>query len=125
MLYCLAVLSEGDLMLFNHRLFVFYLPETSSKLASMKPKTTEVMRGIIQQIRENFPFDMSEEELCADTCSHGCSLKLLEYIDQEITDWEQRLDQSEIPNFGDIQKLSKSSQKVYKVLQKNDLLLQR
>lgn len=88
----------------------------------MKPNTRVVMRNIIQQIRDNFPFSMSEEELCAETCSYGCSLKLLEYIDQEITDWEQRLDEGEIPNFGDIEKLSKSSRKIYKVLEKNNLV---
>lgn len=88
----------------------------------MKPKTTAVMHNIIQQIRENFPFTMSDKELCAETCSYGCSIKLLEYIDQEITEWEQRLENGEIPNLGDIQKLSKTSQKIYKVLEKNHLV---
>jgi hypothetical protein len=88
----------------------------------MKPKTTVVMRDIIQQIRENFPFAMSEQELCAETCSHGCSIKLLEYMDMEITAWEQRLDNGEVPNLGDIQKLSKSSTKIYQTLEKNHLV---
>ncbi|MDD5393171.1 MAG: hypothetical protein PHE17_09150 [Thiothrix sp.] len=88
----------------------------------MKPKTTVVMRNIIQQIRENFPFAMSEQELCAETCSHGCSMKLLEYMDMEITEWEQRLDNGEVPNLGDIQKLSKSSTKIYQTLEKNQLV---
>ncbi|MBU0653691.1 MAG: hypothetical protein KJ914_01000 [Gammaproteobacteria bacterium] len=88
----------------------------------MKPKTSVVMRNIIQQIRENFPFAMTEQELCAETCSHGCSMKLLEYMDMEITAWEQRLDNGEIPNLGDIQKLSKSSKKIYRILEKNQLV---
>lgn len=88
----------------------------------MKPSTSVVMRNIIQQIRDNFPFTMSEKELCAETCSYGCAIKLLEYMDQEITEWEQRLDNGEIPNLGDIQKLSKTSQKIYKVLEKNHLV---
>jgi hypothetical protein len=88
----------------------------------MKPKTTVVMRNIIQQVRDNFPFAMTEKELCAETCSHGCSIKLLAHIDQEITEWEQRLDNGEIPNVGDIQKLSTLSQKIYKVLEKNHLV---
>ena len=33
----------------------------------MKPKTTVVMRNIIQQVRDNFPFAMTEKELCAET----------------------------------------------------------
>jgi hypothetical protein len=88
----------------------------------MKPKTTVVMRNIIQQIRENFPFAMTEQQLCAETCSHGCSMKLLEYMDMEITAWEQRLDNGEIPNFDDIQKLSKSGMKIYRILEKNPLV---
>ena len=80
------------------------------------------MQRIIQQIRANFPFAMTEQELCTDTCSYGCPLKLLEYMDQEISDWEHRLENGEIPNFKDIQKLSQSSQKIYQVLARNNLV---
>ena len=87
----------------------------------MKRKTELVMADIIQQIRDKFPFDISEEELCAQTCSYGCPKKLLEYMDMEITDWEQRLANQEIPNFRDIDKLSKTGCKIYKILEKNHL----
>lgn len=88
----------------------------------MKPKTDVVMVNIIQQIRETFPFDISEEELCADTCGYGCPKKLLEYMQMEITEWERRLENGEIPNFRDIQKLSKTGKKIYRVLEKNNLM---
>lgn len=88
----------------------------------MKPKTTDVMYDIIQQIKKNFPFEMTEEALCAETCSHGCAKKLMEYLYMEISEWEQRLDNGEIPNFGDIQKLSKTARKIYTVLEKNNLV---
>ena len=88
----------------------------------MKPKTDVVMVKIIQQIRETFPFDMSEEELCAETCSYGCPKKLMEYMQMEITQWEQRLDEGEIPNLQDIQKLSKTGWKIYRVLERNNLV---
>ena len=88
----------------------------------MKPKTNVVMVNIIQQIRENFPFAISEKELCAETCSYGCPKNLLEYIHMEITEWEQRLENGETPNFSDIQKLSKTSKKIYKILKKNNLV---
>jgi hypothetical protein len=88
----------------------------------MKPKTEAVMADIIRQIRERFPFDISEEELCAETCSYGCPKKLLEYMEMEITEWEQRLANHETPNFRDIQKLSKSGCKIYKILEKNNLV---
>ena len=88
----------------------------------MKPKTDVVMVTIIQQIRETFPFDISEEELCAETCSYGCPKKLLEYMHLEITEWERRLENGYIPNFRDIQKLSKTGKKIYRVLEKNNLV---
>jgi hypothetical protein len=88
----------------------------------MKPKTEVVMADIIQQIRENFPFDISEEELCAETCGYGCAKKLLEYMEMEITEWQQRLANHEIPNFRDIQKLSKTGCKIYRILGKNNLV---
>jgi hypothetical protein len=88
----------------------------------MKPKTDIVMADIIQQIKDTFPFDMSEEEMCADTCAYGCPRNLLEYMHAEITEWEQRLENGETPNFRDIQKLSKTGRKIYRVLEKNDLV---
>ncbi len=80
------------------------------------------MFNIIQQVRATFPLTMTEQELCTKTCSYGCPKKLLEYIDMEITDWEQRLENGEIPNFGDIQKLSKTSENIYRVLKKNNIV---
>ena len=88
----------------------------------MKPSTTAVMRQIIAQIRLEFPFQLGEAELCTDTCTAGCPLKLLEYMDQEIHDWEKRLDSGEAPNFGDIQKMTKTGQKIHQILAQNQLV---
>lgn len=88
----------------------------------MKPKTPEVMRDIITQIRAKFPFALSSEDLCAETCSYGCPLKLLEYMDAEISQWEMRLNEGQIPTLGDIAKLSKTSRRIYTVLEKNHLV---
>jgi hypothetical protein len=88
----------------------------------MKPRTPVVMSNIIRQVRAAFPFEMTEQELCAETCSYGCPKKLLEYIDMELTDWEQRLVKGEIPSFGDIQKLTKTSKNIYRVLKKNNIV---
>ena len=88
----------------------------------MKPKTEIVMADIIRKIRTSFPFEMSEEEMCAVTCSHGCPKKLLEYMHEEISEWEQRLAQGDIPSLRDIDKLSKTARKIYKILQKNRLI---
>ena len=88
----------------------------------MKPRTDVVMADIIHKIKDTFPFSLSEEELCGDTCSYGCALKLLEYMSMEISEWEERLEDGYIPNFKDIQKITKTSKKIYKVLEKNNLV---
>ena len=88
----------------------------------MKADTTTVMRQMIQQIRESFPFELGEDQLCTDTCSVGCPLKLLEYMEQEVLEWEARLDRGEVPNFRDLQSLEKTGKKIHDVLQKNQLV---
>lgn len=59
--------------------------------------------------------------MCSDNCNI-CTLKLLEYLDTELIDWERRLNAGDIPNLGDINRLAKSSRKIYRALQKNGLV---
>jgi len=87
----------------------------------VKPKTPVAMQQLIQQVRQELPFGMQESYLCADECK-GCSLKLLEFLDIELMDWQQRLDKGEIPGLGDIQRMAKISQRIHKVLDKNGVL---
>lgn len=80
------------------------------------------MYEIIQAIKETFPFALTEQELCADTCSDGCPKILLEYIQMEISEWECRLSNGEIPTFGDVEKMMKTGRKILNVLEKNQLV---
>ena len=79
------------------------------------------MSKIIQLIRENFPFSMSDQELCIGIC-YGCPKKLLEYIDLESTEWQQRLENGEVPSFQDVEKITKVSRKIFRILEKNNLV---
>lgn len=67
------------------------------------------------------PFDLPEANLCSGKCN-GCSQKLLDYLDIELEAWEYRLDAGESPDFGDISKMAKTSQKIYRVMQRNGLV---
>ncbi len=80
------------------------------------------MAQIIAQIRREFPFHLGEAELCTDTCAVGCPLKLLEHMEMEIQEWEQRLDQGEMPNFGDLKKMTRMGEKIHHILQQNQLI---
>lgn len=86
-----------------------------------KPNTSDAMRYLIQEVRTALPLDLSPPEVCTDEC-RGCSIKLLEYIAMELESWECRLDDGDIPNFGDLKKLARSSNKIYLALQKNGLV---
>ncbi len=79
------------------------------------------MRALLDEVRVAIPFDTTDEELCAHGCK-GCSVKLLEFLSQELEHWEYRLNQGDIPNFGDISQLAKSSQKIATVLKRNGLM---
>lgn len=79
------------------------------------------MRRLIEQVRECIPFDTPEASVCSDNCN-GCSMKLLEFLDMEIIDWERRLAAGESPDLGDIKRFSKISSKIYRVLDKNGLI---
>ena len=79
------------------------------------------MQQLIQQVRETLPFGTPQGDVCADECK-GCSLKLLEFLDLELMDWEDRLQQGEVPGLGDVQRMAKISGKIYRVLDKNGVL---
>jgi hypothetical protein len=87
----------------------------------VKPKTPVAMQQLIQQVRETLPFGMPESQLCADECK-GCSLKLLEFLDLELMDWEDRLEKGEVPSLGDVQRMAKISLKIRAVLERNGVL---
>ncbi|MFB9885850.1 hypothetical protein [Balneatrix alpica] len=87
----------------------------------MKPRTVLAMQQLIAQVRQAVPFATPVSVLCTGVC-HGCSKKLLDFLDLELLEWEQRLAQGETPTLGDLQKLAKTSQKVYRVLAKNGLV---
>lgn len=86
-----------------------------------KPNTSEAMRNLINEVRTALPLHISALDVCADEC-RGCSVKLIEYITMELETWEYRLDDGDIPNFGDLTKLARSSRKIYGVLAKNGLI---
>ena len=79
------------------------------------------MRELIKQVREDMPFDIPEANVCTGQCN-GCPKKLLDYLDAELEDWEYQLDAGDLPDFGEIQRIAKTSKKIYKVMQKYDFV---
>ena len=86
-----------------------------------KPGTRQAMEQLIEQVREVVPFDIPQEQLCSGTC-RGCPKKLLEYLDMELTDWSDRLDDGAPPLLGDVDRLAKTAKKIVKALERNQIL---
>ena len=87
----------------------------------MKPDRQTAMYNLIRQVRLLFPFEAPEAQICGGGCN-GCSLKLLEYLDMELEQWQSRLDEGYCPDFGEISRLTVICKKIHRVLKKNALI---
>ena len=65
------------------------------------------------------PFGLARA--CTGRCD-GCSRKLLDWLEGELDDWQARLAADEQPHLGDIDRLARSSRKVYAALARNGLV---
>ncbi|WLI74500.1 hypothetical protein [Halomonas alkalicola] len=86
-----------------------------------RPDLNTAMRGLIHEIRAQVPFDTPESSLCRGPC-RGCSKKLLEFLDTELEEWEGRLEEGEVPRFGDLARLGRLARKVVAALRRNGLI---
>ncbi|MCW8878424.1 MAG: hypothetical protein OQK04_00555 [Kangiellaceae bacterium] len=87
----------------------------------MKPCPSMAMLRLIADIRAAVPFDIPESSLCLGPCA-GCSKKLIEFLDDQLCDWQSKLDAGYEPRLGDINKLAKTAKKIHKVLVKNNFI---
>lgn len=79
------------------------------------------MRLLIRQVRDAIPFDLPQAQVCTGFCN-GCSVKLLDYLDTQLCDWEVWLASDERPGLADLSRLGGTSRKVYRALAANGLV---
>jgi hypothetical protein len=96
-------------------------PEPARTPTAVKPDTVTAMRGLIAQVRAVMPFDQASARVCDGEC-RSCGQKLLDFMQAELEDWESRLDAGTRPNLGDLDRLGRTARKVYRALEKNDLV---
>ncbi|RBP77550.1 hypothetical protein DET47_11375 [Shewanella putrefaciens] len=83
-----------------------------------KPNTQIAMQSLINQIKETIPLNLEEAQLCQGQCL-GCSKKMLEMLDAEISYWQF----SEVtPSLKDLKNLENIGRRTYKILKRNQLL---
>jgi len=87
----------------------------------MKPRATQAMQQLIDEIRLTFPFDLPRAQVCGDEC-RGCSIKLLGFLESELDSWEGRLAAGEQPGLAGLSQLIRVSRKVGRVLQNAGLM---
>ncbi len=86
-----------------------------------KPDRTNAMLNLITEVRADFPFTVPEANICGISCI-GCPKKLLELVDTELCDWQQKITDGTIPNFGEIARLAKLCKNVRRGLKRNGLV---
>ncbi len=79
------------------------------------------MRGLITRVQDEVLCKVDSEKLCTGTCI-GCPKKLLEYLSFEAESWEHRLNDGDVPNFGEVKSFAKTSSKIYRALELNGLI---
>ncbi len=88
---------------------------------SKKPDRTTALLNIISEVRAEFPFYVPDANICGISCI-GCPKKLLELVDSEFCEWEAKINNGVIPNFGEIYKLGKLCKNVRRGLKRNGLV---
>lgn len=89
--------------------------------SARKPDVATAMRDLIRRVRADLPFEAPEAQVCTGVCQ-GCSRKLLDFLESELDDWEQRLGAGERPGLSDLSRLIQASRKVRRVLIRNGLI---
>ncbi|WP_019614258.1 hypothetical protein [Psychromonas ossibalaenae] len=88
---------------------------------SKKPDRKTAMLHIIEMVKDDFPFDDPDRQICGTSCV-GCPKKLLELIETEIMHWESVIDRGEVPDFGEISRFAKLCKNVRRGLVRNGLV---
>lgn len=86
-----------------------------------KPDRATAMLNIIELVKDDFPFDDPNRQICGDDCV-GCPKKLLELVETEIIYWENNIVHGELPTFKEISRFAKLCKNVRRGLLRNNLV---
>jgi len=87
-----------------------------------KPNTKTAMYQLLEVIQEHIPFGLKEADMCQGIC-RGCSKKMMEMLDAEVSQWRADLDnQLAEPTLADLVFMEKLARRTEKVLRRNHLV---
>ncbi|MBP9855417.1 MAG: hypothetical protein KBD53_11175 [Candidatus Omnitrophica bacterium] len=87
----------------------------------MKPDVKTAMENLIKEVREKLPFDFPFESHCEGRCEE-CPFKLIEFLDMDLCDWEDRLKRGETPTLSDVHRLGRDCKDIYGILLKKGFI---
>ena len=89
---------------------------------SRKPDTKTAMYHLLDVIREHIPFGLKEADMCQGIC-RGCSKKMMEMLDAEVSQWQADLDNDLAdPTLADLVFMEKLARRTEKILRRNSLM---
>ncbi len=89
---------------------------------SRKPDTKTAMYQLLKVIREHIPFGLKEADMCQGIC-RGCSKKMMEMLDAEVSQWQADLDNDLAdPTLADLAFMEKLARRTEKILRRNSLM---
>ncbi|NKN33774.1 hypothetical protein [Marichromatium bheemlicum] len=88
----------------------------------MTPDSTTALRALIERIRRELPFDDPSARACHGNCAAGCVPRLLDFLEQQLDDWEWHLARGARPGLAEFSALARSARRVHAVLARNGLV---
>ena len=82
---------------------------------------TIVITNVLLQMKKELVEPVKYQNLCVIDC-YGCPKKLLEFLEDFIISWEEKIAIGYRPNFGDLSKIIRVAEKTQTALSKNGLL---
>lgn len=83
-----------------------------------KPNTQVAMQLLINKVKSTIPLTLNEAQMCQGECL-GCSKKMLEMLDSELSYWEHSDD---TPSLKDLKSIENIGRRTYKILKRNKLV---
>lgn len=87
----------------------------------MKPDVKAAMENLIKEAREKLPFNYPFESECEGRCEE-CPFKLMEFLDIDLCDWEDRLKREETPTLTDLHRLGRDCKEIHDILLKQGFI---
>ena len=87
----------------------------------MEPDVKTAMENLIKEVRSKISFKLSFSGNCEGRCEE-CPEKLLEYLDIDLLNWEDKLKKGQNPTLTDLERLGRECLETYKILQKHGVV---